>query len=122
MGTRDTHSTIPEANISTIHSNHSSVSTEAGDTSLSNAKSRRFWINLCHAMCPEIQIYKKLLERANNLNKSQVKDSIREVQVLCPEETSMLRDCPGIPQFPLIKVPRRQYMAETKKRLFAIKK
>ena len=121
-GIRGTHSIIPEPNISTIHSSESSSSTKVVDTSHNDEKARGFWINLCHAMCPEIQIYKQILHRANNLNTSQVKESIREVQVLCPEEPSSLRDCPGIPQFPLIMVPRRQYMAETKKRLFIIKK
>ena len=70
-------------------------------------------------MCPEIQIYKQILQHSNNLNVSQVQESISEVQMMCPEESSNIRSCPGIPQFPLLKVPRKEYIKETKKRLFA---
>ena len=90
-------------------------------TSVDDDYSSRFWSNLCRAMCPEIQIYQQILEHATNMNVSQVQESISEVQVMCPQyDSSKQRSCPGIPRFPLIKVPRRQYVGETKKRLFVV--
>ena len=77
-------------------------------------------INLCRALCPEIQIYKQFLQLADNLEDVQVEESIREVQVFCPLETRHIRECPEIPTFPKLNVPRQQYKAETKKRLFQI--
>jgi hypothetical protein len=74
--------------------------------------------NLCRALCPEIQMYKRILTLADNANESQVRASVEEVQALCPSETLQVRACPGIPTFPLLKVSRRQYQTETKKRLF----
>jgi hypothetical protein len=77
--------------------------------------------NLCRALCHEIQIYKQLLTRADNLNDAQVQESLKEVQESCPDEKMLhTRECPGIPTFPLIPVPRRQYQSETKKRLFQV--
>jgi hypothetical protein len=77
--------------------------------------------NLCRALCPEIQIYKEILQHADNLDDAQHRESIQEVQALCPFETVAVRECPGIPTFPPIRVPRRQYQTETKKRLYQIK-
>lgn len=79
-----------------------------------------FLVNLCRALCPEIQIYKQILDSAQNLNESQVHDSIREVQAWCPLEGIAVRACPDIPTFPPMKVSRRRYASETKKRLFQI--
>mmetsp|Transcript_11418 Transcript_11418/g.21115 ORF Transcript_11418/g.21115 Transcript_11418/m.21115 type:complete len:99 (-) Transcript_11418:237-533(-) len=79
-----------------------------------------FWRNLCHAMCPELQVYKEILQHAKNLNSSQVEESITEVNAFCPEEGVAVRSCPGIPRFPLMRVPRRQFRTEVKKRLFAV--
>lgn len=77
--------------------------------------------NLCRALCPEIQIYKQLLKRAENLNDAQVQESLKDVQDSCPDETTFhTRECPGIPTFPLVPVSRRQYQTETKKRLFQV--
>jgi len=96
--------------------------TKDGDDVVSeNDYSSRYWVNLCYAMCPEIQIYKQILQRSNNLNVSQVLQSISEVQMMCPEESSSVRSCPGIPRFPLLKLPRKEYVKEAKKRLFTIK-
>jgi hypothetical protein len=77
--------------------------------------------NLCRALCPEIQIYKRILREASNLNQSQRRESLEEVRALCPMENFELRECPDIPTFPLINVPRRQYQAEPKHRLFRVK-
>jgi hypothetical protein len=106
----------------TLSSSNSYTSPKSGEvSSFIDDYSSRFWLNLCHAMCPEIQIYQQILKHANNMNASQVRESISEVQVMCPQyDYSKQRSCPGIPRFPLIKVPRRQYVAETKKRLFVI--
>ena len=96
--------------------------TKDGDDVVSdNYYSSRYWVNLCYAMCPEIQTYKQILQRSNNLNVSQVLESISEVQMMCPEESSSIRSCPGIPQFPLLKLTRKEYVKEAKKRLFTIK-
>jgi hypothetical protein len=91
---------------------------EAGNAAFIGNRSSAFWRNLCHAMCPEIQTYKQILQYGRNLNDAQVQESIREVQLLCPEEGHSIHECPGIPQFPLIRVPRRQFKMEVKKRLF----
>jgi hypothetical protein len=77
--------------------------------------------NLCRALCPEIQMYKEILQHADNLDDAQHRESIQEVQVLCPLETVAVRECLGIPTFPPIRVPRRQYQTVTKKRMFQIK-
>jgi hypothetical protein len=75
--------------------------------------------NLCRALCPEIQVYKRFLMAADNLNATQRIRSIAEIQRTCPKETPELREsCPEIPRFPPLKVPKRQYQTETKKRLF----
>merc|ERR1719162_1176939 len=60
--------------------------TKYGDDIVSdNDYSSRYWINLCYAMCPE-------------------------VQMMCPEESSSIRSCPGIPRFPLLNLPRKEYL------------
>jgi hypothetical protein len=82
------------------------------------------WPNLCHALCEEIQVYKKILYNADNLNGSQIEDSINEVRELCPHEPIEVRPCDvsALPKFPLIKVSRQQYQSEpdSKKKLFEI--
>jgi hypothetical protein len=104
---------VNKGSIPSVSSNNS--------TSVDDDYSSRFWSNLCRAMCPEIQIYQQILEHATNMNVSQVQESISEVQVMCPQyDSSKQSSCPGIPRFPLIKVPRRQYVGETKKRLFVV--
>lgn len=103
-----------------ISSSRTYTSQKSGQDDFVHDHSSRFWSNLCHAMCPEIQIYQRILERANNINTSQLLESISEVQKMCPRYSFKQSNCPGIPQFPLIKVPRRRYLAETKKRLFVI--
>ena len=102
-------------------SNSSTPSTAISSTmDQSTVFGDRFWSNLCHAMCPEIRIYQKMLEHANNLNTSQVRQSMSEVEALCPRYDPKQNSCPGIPQFPPLRVSRRQYKGETKKRLFVI--
>ncbi|MGK3743160.1 MAG: hypothetical protein ACI8RD_014235 [Bacillariaceae sp.] len=100
---------------------YSNLTKDGDNTVTDNDYSSPFWVNLCYAMCPEIQIYKQILQHSNNLNVSKVQESISEVQMMCPEEKSIIRSCPGIPRFPLLKVPMKEYIKETKKRLFAIK-
>jgi hypothetical protein len=86
-----------------------------------NNNNTLFLVNLCRALCPEIQIYKQILLSAHNLNTTQIYDSMREIQVWCPLESSTtVRICPDIPSFPPMKVIRRRYATETKKRLFQI--
>jgi len=49
--------------------------------------------NLCVALCRDIQVYKYILFHAENLNESQVRQSILEVMNVCPEESSTIHDC-----------------------------
>lgn len=51
------------------------------------------YANLCRALCPEIQVYKRLLKEAENLSAAQVQQSILQVKRLCPLETEAVRDC-----------------------------
>jgi hypothetical protein len=76
---------------------------------------------LCQALCPEMQFYKQFLLISKNLSPAQQQESLLEIQNYCPLETSLqIRDCPGIPTFPKIRVPARQYRTEIKKRLYEI--
>ena len=111
-------SSVPSNVTTTSFETRSSRKSTAAATTIDN--SNRFWLNLCQAMCPEIKIYKQILGRANNINTSQFSESISEIQVLCPQYNSEEWSCQGIPKFPVIKVPRRQYLVETKKRLFTV--
>ena len=73
--------------------------------------------NLCRALCPEIQIYKKFLG-AGNLLQSESEESIQELSAMCPLETIQQRHCSDIPTFPLLHVPIRLYNMQVKKRLY----
>lgn len=53
------------------------------------------WQRLCHAMCPEIQVYKRLLSVSENLTPRNVQDSIRYLQRRCPNEPAQMRECPS---------------------------
>lgn len=90
------------------------------NSSETKLESDRFWSNLCRAMCPEIKIYQQILEQAHNLETSQLQASIQEIQALCPHYDPKSTECLEIPDFPLLRVPRRQFKGETKKRLFAM--
>jgi len=46
-------------------------------------------LNLCIALCDEIQIYKSLLSIAQNLNETDKMQSLLELQRTCPLETSL---------------------------------
>ena len=50
---------------------------------------------LCAALCREMQVYKYLLFRAENLSAAQVRQSVRELRETCPEESAIIRDCPA---------------------------
>jgi len=43
---------------------------------------------LCQALCEEIQLYKKILHRAINLNSDQVQESLDELAKSCPEQSA----------------------------------
>lgn len=73
--------------------------------------------NLCRALCPEIQFYKRFL-LVGNLNQEQIHESIQELSLLCPMETIHLRNCSDIPTFPAMKIPKRQYKLAIKKRFY----
>lgn len=49
--------------------------------------------NLCRALCREIQVYKELLSRAENLSPMQREESIAELLNKCPEETQDIQVC-----------------------------
>ena len=73
--------------------------------------------NLCRALCPEIQFYKRFL-LVGNLNQEQIHESIQELSLLCPMETIHLRNCSDIPTFPAMKITKRQYKRAIKKRFY----
>jgi hypothetical protein len=51
-------------------------------------------LNLCRALCDEIQVYKQLLLRSVNLSPADVRESIAELRESCPEETDIYpREC-----------------------------
>jgi len=50
--------------------------------------------NLCAGLCEEIQVYKKILRRAENLSPEDVSASLTELRQSCPLETSAGR-CPN---------------------------
>ena len=62
------------------------------DTALSELARR----NLCAGLCREIQIYKRILQRAENLSPADVADSLRELEESCPRQ-AVARDCPTVP-------------------------
>jgi hypothetical protein len=43
-------------------------------------------LNLCRALCREIQVYKMLLYRASNLDMDDFNQSMTELRQYCPEE------------------------------------
>ena len=45
--------------------------------------------NLCRAVCREIQVYRQVLEMADNLGKDQVTESLRELTKMCPKANDM---------------------------------
>lgn len=99
---------------SVLNGSSTTTSLKSPSHSIPDNYSNRFWTNLCRAMCPEIQIYQHILQNADNMNASEVKESIREVQTMCPQYGSNEGNtCSGIPQFPLLGVPRRKYYGET---------
>lgn len=48
--------------------------------------------NLCHALCAEIQVYKHILARAQNLGKDDYATSMSELKLRCPAEAAA-REC-----------------------------
>ena len=51
---------------------------------------------LCAALCLDIQAYKRLLYRAQNLETSEVMRSLDELRLTCPEETFAIQECAKI--------------------------
>ena len=55
--------------------------------------SAKGYLNLCRAMCEEVQMYKRLLFRAANLDDDDVLTSIKELN--CPDDMTLtIRECP----------------------------
>jgi len=50
-------------------------------------------MHLCNALCNEIQIYKRLLLAAENLDKVSRKESMDELLLSCPNELSEVTSC-----------------------------
>ena len=85
---------------------------------LENAKAHEL---LCHALCTEIQYYKMFLLAARNLDPRQRQESLHELTIYCPLETSLdWRECMDVPEFPKMPISSRQYRMEVKKRLFRV--
>lgn len=75
-------------------------------------------INLCRALCLEIQYYFQFLQLADNLTPHQVQDSVRNVRNDCPE-IDIGTPCPdNIPNFPPLYVYKSQYARLVKKRFY----
>lgn len=55
--------------------------------------SRQGRLNLCRALCQEVQVYKELLFAAENLDEAQVNESLSQLVASCPEETFEIRNC-----------------------------
>ena len=53
--------------------------------------SERAQRNLCDGLCEEIQIYKLLLQRAENLSRDDVEVSMQELKQTCPHEAAVER-------------------------------
>jgi hypothetical protein len=54
----------------------------AQDKKLSSSSQR----NICHALCEEIQVYKTILQKSENLDKTDYAESMHELAQNCPEE------------------------------------
>jgi len=51
-------------------------------------------LNLCRALCEEIQLYKQLLTNSINLGQLELKVSMEELKAQCPEEVNLVsRQC-----------------------------
>ena len=48
---------------------------------------------LCYALCHEIQVYKEILQRAQNLTPEQVNESLEELAQTCPREVQSADAC-----------------------------
>jgi len=73
------------------------------DTYLSKEAHR----NLCDGLCEEIQIYKLVLQRAENLTPNDVEVSMQELKESCPVEAVAER-CPRRPDFHTPREPQGQ--------------
>jgi len=63
--------------------------------------------NLCDALCEEIQVYKKLLRRAENLTPEDIDESMQELRGHCPIQADR-ETCPQRPDFGIQEpVPKR---------------
>jgi hypothetical protein len=49
---------------------------------------------ICHNLCNEIKIYQKILQRATNLYRSQVEESLEALKTKCPVEAANEYSCP----------------------------
>jgi hypothetical protein len=48
---------------------------------------------LCHTLCNEIQVYKKILRRALNMSQDQLRASLTELEATCPSEAAITEEC-----------------------------
>lgn len=80
-------------NVTFIRRNVSRPTEAKNDVNKQQQISQKARRNLCNALCEEIQIYKKFLNRAENLGKEQVDTSLQEIQETCPQETKEIRSC-----------------------------
>lgn len=83
---------------STVHvSNHSALDlttiVNKSKRKVNNGISKEGTRNLCRALCDEIQVYKQLLLRAENLSHKQKRESMHELLNTCQEESLTFRSC-----------------------------
>jgi hypothetical protein len=63
------------------------------DTRSNRTLTEKGRLNLCNALCDDIQVYKRLLLAAENLDEGIRKESIDELLLSCPNELSEVRSC-----------------------------
>mmetsp|Transcript_15011 Transcript_15011/g.17128 ORF Transcript_15011/g.17128 Transcript_15011/m.17128 type:complete len:425 (+) Transcript_15011:192-1466(+) len=77
----------------TTETNQSTPTLAAPNPTQNKTLSQRGRLNLCRALCEEIQIYKKLLGLALNLDEKSEKRSLGELIISCPNESRKIREC-----------------------------
>ncbi|EED86219.1 predicted protein [Thalassiosira pseudonana CCMP1335] len=77
----------------TISQSNANTWTNADDLNISDESQNI----LCKALCNEIQIYKQILQMAQNLELSQVQESLEELKLKCPVEAVAERCYEALP-------------------------
>lgn len=79
------------------------------NNSTNNVISKDGLKNLCHYLCEEIQLYKRLIHRADNLNDSERKYSLNQINELCPFKYIYNDECKPIDLYVPSKIHQQRY-------------